>query len=336
MLRRLQAWPPAVRLAAAYAAIIMVVSLFFSITLYRVSVNQLDTSLRRQYVHFRIFSDVFEAPPSKAQPSEELDFGSHRLATELVYFNLAILVAGSAASYWLAKRTLRPIEDALEAQSRFTADASHELRTPLAAMQTQTEVALRNPKLSKGEARELLESNLEEVAKLKALSEGLLRLANQDSFEPTKTVQLHKVAASAADRLRPLVVQKQIKLSEDISPVAIKGDETSLVEMAVILLDNAIKYSPAKSTIELAVKPQGKHAILMVKDEGIGIKASDLEHIFERFYRADQSRSKDKTEGYGLGLSIAKKIADMHHGAIEVKSMPSKGSTFTAKLPAAG
>ena len=108
--------------------------------------------------------------------------------------------------------------------------------------------------------------------------------------------------------------------------------DPALAELFVILLDNAIKYSSAHSKIIVRNSTHGKHAIVEVADEGQGVKASDLPHIFERFYRADRSRSKEHVDGYGLGLSIAQQIATMHHSTVTVKSIPGKGSTFGFRL----
>ena len=329
---------PAARLATAYVAIIMVISISFSAALYHLSADQLSESLHHQYLRYRpFFYSRLLTPPGQPVPmhlQDELDSGTGHLEIELVYFNLVILLLASSASYLLAKRTLRPIEDALEAQSRFTADASHELRTPLTAMQTEIEVALRDPKLTEAQAKKLLASNLEEVAKLRALSDGLLRLAREDGNGLVAIpVSLVNVADLAVDRVKRAAHAGRITIDNGATAVTALGDEQSLTDLVVILLDNAIKYSSPESTVQISTKHHGQQAILAVTDHGAGIAAAELPHIFERFYRADPSRSKDQVEGYGLGLSIARKIAQLHHGTIEVSSTAGKGSTFTVKLP---
>lgn len=328
---------PAAKLAAAYVAIIMVISLCFSVVLYHISASQLQRSLRREYLSYRPFF-YNELTPSDSPPpmrvQDELDTGTARLEIQLLYFNVVILVLASVASYWLAKRTLRPIEESLEAQSRFTADASHELRTPLAAMQSEIEVALRDHKLTALEAKQLLASNLEEVAKLKALSDGLLRLAREEGNGLTlESVSLAAVVGEAIGRVAKAAKARSIVIENQATTLCVPADRQSLTDLAVILLDNAIKYSPPHSSIEISTKQSARVAQLKVTDHGLGIKASDLPHIFDRFYRADPSRAKDRVEGYGLGLSIARKIAEVHHGTIEVSSNPGRGSVFTVKLP---
>jgi len=320
-----------------YLAIIMALSIGFSLVLYRVSDIELNRGLRRQ-------QDIFlnQAVPVPRLPgfdefrqTQILESRGH-LQANLLLFNLVVLLLGGAASYFLARRTLRPIAEAMEAQSRFTADASHELRTPLTAMQTEIEVALRDPLLTKEIAEGLLKSNLEEVAKLKALSDGLLRLTREDGQRDTwETLDIKTIADEAIGQVLSLATTKEIAIDNHISNFEVQGDRVSLVELLVILIDNAIKYSDAKTTVKLTSHQRGQTVTIAVIDQGHGIKASDLPHIFDRFYRADPSRSKERTNGYGLGLSIAKKIVDVHGGTIDAKSVLDKGSTFFVRLPLA-
>ncbi len=323
---------PATRLAAGYVLILMFISLVFSGWLYRLSVNELADGLRHEYARIKSFGSDLVVLADPEPSVDVLKEAKQHLVVELVYFNSVILVLGSVVSYRLAKRTLRPIEEALESQSRFTADASHELRTPLTAMQTEIEVALRDPSLNKP-AKKLLNSNLEEVAKLKALSDNLLRLANKNDLNLGRSVSLLQVTREACNRYAKPAKANRIKITNKVSDLQVPGDYDSLVELAVTLLDNALKYSPAGSTITISSSRHGKQAYLVVADQGQGIRVADQPHIFDRFYRADSSRSKDTTEGHGLGLSIAQKIASLHGGEITVKSTPGKGSTFTVKLP---
>lgn len=332
------------KLTTVYLGIIMVICLFFSAELYRFSTNELEQSYRRQSEIIQQDMPRLRAllvdPDFLASRNDELASGKQRIFMQLVYVNLLLMAVAGVVSYLLARRTLRPIQEAHDAQSRFTADASHELRTPLAAMQTEIEVALRDPDLNKKHAVELLNSNLEELAKLRTLSDELLRLARlQDSRDlPKRAVALADVQAEAIQRVLPLAERKHILIVQSGKPGArVLGDAASLTEMLVILLDNAIKYSPERTQIELTTTVQARSATLTVRDQGIGIKASDLPHIFERFYRADSSRNKQTgVSGYGLGLSIAKRIIDLHGGRISVASEPGKGTAFTAVLPRAG
>lgn len=326
----------ALKLTLWYLAIIIAISFVFSISLYHVSSNDLARNVNRQVHYF----DNFLAP------DQSVDFGQLRqrqlnedlghLKTNLVLFNLLVLATGGAASYWLARRTLEPLEKALESQTRFASDASHELRTPLTVIQTENEVALRNNAMTKTEAVVLLKSNLEEVAKLKSLSEGLLRLANNYGEVTNPAVlPVKNLIREAIDRYEKAAAAKQILLINSAKTVNVRGDKDSLVELLSIFIDNAIKYSPAKSKVTLTARHQSKTAQIIIADKGPGIKQSELPHIFERFYRNDSSRSKTGTGGYGLGLAIAKKITEAHGGHIQVSSTIGKGTTFTVVLPLA-
>jgi signal transduction histidine kinase len=328
------------KLTLWYLGIIMVLSILFSFALYNSSSTQLINTEQHQ-------NDALSRlllPPQLEQSREEyeqrlyddLQANLRHIQTQLLGLNLLTLLIGGGLSYALARRTLVPVEEAMEAQGRFTADASHELRTPLTAMRSEIEVALREHHLPAAEARHLLGSNLEEIAKLEALSAALLRLARiENGLDPAAisfvpTAELFK---GAVDRFQTKLDQKHMKVEVTSGGETVPGDRDSLVELIAVLLDNAIKYSPERSTIKLASTVAGQSIIISVADEGPGVKADDMPHIFDRFYRADRSRAKDGTSGYGLGLSIAKRITDLHHGQIYVEAIEGGGSTFFAKLP---
>ena len=329
-----------IKLTCWYLALIVGLSLAFSFVLYRSSAESISSGFDHQRSAIRQqIEDLYGSQTPfnfDRMRTSEISLAEQRLIANLTLANVAVLVIGGGASFYMARRTLRPIEQALEAQTRFTADASHELRTPLTAMQTEIEVALRDKKLPAAEARELLESNLEEVRRLQDLSNGLLALANQDkeTFEP-KLVDSAKILKDAIARTSKAAEQKQITINNQASAQNLLGDHDSLVQLFAILLDNAVKYSSPKTTIELTSQAKGGNALITVRDHGAGIDAADLPHIFERLYRADSSRSQMQISGYGLGLSIAKKIVELHKGAIDVTSKVGDGSHFTARLPLA-
>ncbi len=330
MRRWWQSLDPAIRLTGSYLLIIMLISFFFSVVLYYMAAGQLSEGLRHQYLRFGCGPGCDPQGPVGLIVREELAIEKGRLIAQLAYFNILILIMAAASSLWLARRTLRPIEAALEAQSRFSSDASHELRTPLSAMQAEIEVALRNKKLSKDEAINVLKSNLEEVIKLRGLSDSLLRLARENGLDYT-AVDLKIATAEAVSRLQVLADKKHIKIVDQTDSAIVSGDYISLVDLISILIDNAVKYSPENSQITILSDTSSRFASLTVKDNGPGIGNTHLTRIFERFYRADVSRTG--SGGYGLGLSIAKKLADLHQGKIEVKSQAGKGSEFTLKIP---
>jgi signal transduction histidine kinase len=235
----------------------------------------------------------------------------------------------------LARRTLEPIEKMVEAQNRFTADASHELRTPLAAMQTEIEVGLRDKKLNLVSSKKLLRSNLEEVKKLEKLANTLLKLEKYHEHPNLEfqNLSLTEIITESFGKVEKKANTKLIEFKNKFEKVSIKGDKDSLIELFSILLDNAIKYSPIKSTISIKTHRVFSHAEIKIVDQGFGIKADDLPNIFNRFFRSDNSRSKEKDDGFGLGLSIAKRIVKLNKGSISVISKPKIGTTFSIKLP---
>ncbi len=327
------------KLSAVYLAIIMAISIFFSANLYQLSVAEFNRDYGRQQ---NLLDHSQVLPPSQDAINRFLSArlqqyaeAKQRILVRLIIINCAIFVSGGFISYYFARRTLRPIEEAHEALERFTADASHELRTPITVMQTEIEVALSDPDLTLPEAREQLESNLEELAKLTKLSEGLLRLAQLDnnSMDQTKT-KVSAIISTAVDHLKPLADKKHITITQPkTSEISVNANQSSLSEALIIIIDNAIKYSPENSTVKIRTRKDGQKLAIKVIDQGSGIKKIDQAHIFDRFYRSDKARTKQTTPGYGLGLSIAKNIVELHHGTIQVESTLHKGSTFTVYLP---
>ncbi len=332
----------ALKLAGLYLAIMMAISLFFSLVIYEQSIRDLDRGLRgpvQAYLFDELTPSGLRVSRNQLQTEFETRYqeAKDHVLGRLVITNLFILMGGGALAYYLALRTLRPIEEAHEAQNRFTADASHELRTPIAAMRTENEVTLMNPHLTLAQARTQLKSNIEELEKLTALSEGLLKLASFDQAELSQQkVSLDDVVEQAISNVQAEADTKNIDIEKNIGPeLTIAGDRSSLAEVFTILLDNAIKYSAAKTTVQVRGSQDSYDIAAEVIDQGIGIKTSDMAQIFDRFYRADNARSKQNAGGYGLGLAIASNIIELHHGTISVASQPGKGSTFKVSLPAA-
>lgn len=347
--------PSSVRLALSYLAIIMALSVTFSVIFYRTSTSDLNLQLQTSTgggpesgnnaasptVGIVGGVDNPTAPVTISGNISGLNTQLHErtvairtdLVRRLVMLNIGALLIGAGFSYYLARRTLRPIEAAMDAQARFASDASHELRTPLTVMQAEIEVVLSKSNLSLDRAKAALRSNHQEVTKLRQLSEGLLRLTHTGQSTTFAPVALDEVANDAINQLLKLAQAKHITVIDAVPKLSALGDRQSLVQVLVILLDNAIKYSPSGTAIHIEGDTEGKYTFLRVRDEGPGIRATDLAHIFERFYRADPGRSKQHVSGYGLGLSIAQKIMQQHGGEITVASELDQGSTFTIKLP---
>jgi len=231
---------------------------------------------------------------------------------------------------------LERLEAAFKKITQFTADASHELRTPVAVMRTRAELSLRKAR-SAEEYRDVIAEVLTELEKTAGLIEQLMFLARADSGAET----LHFTNTNVAEVLREachqgsaLAEAKQIGFRERISgdPMWIQGDATSLRRLFLILIDNAVKYTPANGQVEVSLQRNDGYAVAQVRDTGIGIAEADLPNVFERFYRADKARTRE-SGGVGLGLSIGRWITEVHAGTIEVHSSPGRGSMFQIRLP---
>jgi heavy metal sensor kinase len=230
---------------------------------------------------------------------------------------------------------LARLEDAVTEMKQFTASISHELRTPLTALRGEAEIALLEAR-SVEDHRRVLVSQLEEFEKLTHMINQLLTLARAEAGEihlTEKTVDLSALARSLADQMEPLAAAKNIFMGVDaFGAVHVRGDENWLERLILNLLDNAIKFTPEGGRVDLRVGAVDSQAVLEVCDTGPGISREAQAHIFERFYRAEPSRSKD-VEGVGLGLALVKWIVEHHQGKIEVESGAGGGSCFVVRLP---
>jgi heavy metal sensor kinase len=230
---------------------------------------------------------------------------------------------------------LARLESAVGRINRFTTDASHELRSPISFVRTVAEYALRNPEIDM-ESKQAFEEIVVESVEAARLLEDMLTLARADAghsgalFEP---LNLEELVEEVCRRIRPFAETKgqALALANVNEPVRISGDRSSLRRLVWTLLDNAVKYTPARGRIEVALQKVGPEARVTVRDSGIGIPEAMLPRIFDRFFRADPSRSE--VEGAGLGLAIAKWIADVHHAVISVQSREGEGTVFAVVFP---
>lgn len=257
---------------------------------------------------------------------------SAKLNTYVLMINLGALVLGGFASYMFAGWTLRPIQEAHEAQARFASDASHELRTPLTVMRAENEIFLRQKDFDKAEARELIESNLEEVNRLERLSANLLLMAEyEDSPLELSKVALKPIVEEAVQQLRKTA--PNTKVTSQVVGKKIMGNRESLVQLLGIVLDNAAKYGGDKP-VAITSEVVDEYVLLHIADQGKGISEEDLPYIFDRLYRGDKARSS-VVPGHGLGLSLAHRIALANGSTISAANIEEGGAVFMVSLPLA-
>ncbi|MCX6635828.1 MAG: ATP-binding protein [Acidobacteria bacterium] len=227
------------------------------------------------------------------------------------------------------------LEAAFQRISRFTADASHELRTPVAIIRTTAELARSKPR-SENEYAAALDRILSESERTSRLIEDLMLLARADAGADGMVLEPMNLAGSvreACAEVRVLADAGQVRLAPGpLSDCSVPGDDHALRRLFLILLDNAIKYTQAGGEVRVSIRTENRMAVVEVRDTGAGISPEDLPHIFERFYRAAEDRSR-ATGGAGLGLSIAHWIAARHGGEILAESVPGAGSVFRVRLP---
>jgi heavy metal sensor kinase len=230
------------------------------------------------------------------------------------------------------------LEESFQQINRFSADASHELRTPLTVLQGELEAMAEKDHDLPAEVRDTIGSALEETQRLAKIVESLLAISRLEAGEArVQPVRLDfaELVRTTADQMRLLAEEKHISLNCDgTKPVQIEADPARLKQVVVNLLDNAIKYTPERGSVIATVHSQDSRAVLEVADSGLGISASDLPHIFDRFYRADKARSR-QMGGAGLGLAIVRSICTAHGGQVTVTSTEGHGSLFRIELPLA-
>lgn len=258
------------------------------------------------------------------------------LLTALTSASLIGLALTFFGSLFLADRALVPIKKSWQRQRDFVADASHELRTPLAVIQTNLELVLGNPEETVSSQNKWLENILAENRRMAKLVDDLLLLARADSEQ--ETMEMKKFCLTTAlmeviEPFKPVASGLGIQLSEGLAPmVNLIGDENRIRQLAVILIDNALKHTPNGGKVKVALKHFENTIELMVSDTGEGIEPIHLDKIFQRFYRVDKARSRE-SGSTGLGLAIADWIVKTHGGFIKVNSSPGVGTTFTILLP---
>jgi signal transduction histidine kinase len=271
-----------------------------------------------------------------------IDQTSHQKLFQLLFWILlGLIVSFFLVALWIshkmAKRAMVPVSNSFKRQREFVADASHELRTPLSVLHTSLEVLeLEEQEHFSDFSRQVVEDMKDEVKRMTKLVGDLLTLARVDSGVANMNATAFDIAPFAEQLVRniqPVAANKEINVKANLLPALhVVGDIEKLRQLFYILLDNAIKYTPAKGQITVTLEVKEKHWLLRVKDTGLGIQLEDQQKIFNRFFRADKHRSR-QLGGVGLGLSIAQWIVSSHEGSISVESEVGKGSEFIVRIP---
>jgi len=329
------------KLTAWYLLIIMSVTISFSAFVYFGVKNAAQRALEVQSVrierHFMNFklNGIVERPFPRFD-EDALNEISRKTLIILAVINAVILIGAGTLGYLLAGYTLKPIELMITKQKRFISDAAHELKTPLTAMKTDLEVSLRNKDLNINDAKKSMVSAVEEIDKLYYFSNKLLKQSKyQNGFtnEKMEKTDLDKLLINVISKMEKLSEEKHIRIISKLLQVKINAHKESLEQVFINLIENAIKFSKPEQNIKVNLYTSEEYAKIEILDYGIGIGDNDLPYIFEPFYQADKSRSKEIHKGYGLGLAISKEIVEKYGGTIEVQSKINEETKFTIKLP---
>ncbi len=289
---------------------------------------------------WRIYARRFTVPGSRtlvaltAADAVEID---HQYAGLLLAFALAALVALAfvgLGGWLLARRSTEPVRDAFQRMRGFTADAAHELRTPVAVLGGHAEVALRQPR-SREEYVEILGAIQAEAARLGGIVENLLTIARADAAAwPVRfeSVFLDDLLLDTIERARVIGDNRGVRINvSSFDELPVRGDPDLLRQLLMILLDNALKFTPVGGRVDAAALRHDTSAEVVVSDTGVGIPAARLPRVFDRFHRGDDARGV--AHGAGLGLSIARWIIDAHNAAIDIDSEPGGGTTVRVRFP---
>ena len=265
----------------------------------------------------------------------------YRGATKYAYFLLMLalvaLILAGILGYYLSGCVIRPMQNAYEKQRQFTADASHELRTPLSVIMSSADLLYNDPSIESPFLKQVIADVKDEVKKMSKLVGDLLVIARNDNNAEKLNLQDFDLSGSLQQVVRnmqPMAEKKYIEIQDNVPDgIVCHGDEQKIKQLILILVDNAVKYTPENGCIKVSAQIlKNKKIRFSVADNGIGLNEEDKAKIFERFYRVDKARSR-AMGGSGLGLAIAKDIIDGHKGFIYVESKLGKGTTFTVELP---
>lgn len=259
------------------------------------------------------------------------------LAASLALAGAGALTVLFAINVFFARWALRPVEEAWKKQRQFVADASHELKTPpLTVILANSSILEKHPETPLRENMQWLESTREEAVRMQELVSDMLSLAQAESTETYEFARtnLSSIVSKEALQFESVAFERNVTIEDDIAEgMHVQGSTRALEKLVGTLIDNACKYAAEASSVTVRLSRQGKKAVLSVRNLGNPIPQESIEHVFDRFYRADKARTHDDSRSFGLGLAIAREITESHGGSIEVKSSAEDGTVFTVVLP---
>lgn len=262
--------------------------------------------------------------------------GWQALALTLAGVGVAALAAFLVISVFFSRWALRPVEDAWTRQRRFVADASHDLKTPLTVILANTSILMEHPERSVASQSQWVESTQHEAEQMQGLVGDLLLLAQADESASKPSMERLDLADLVEGELlqfESVAFERGVELRSQLEPgVEIRGNVNRLRKLAGTLLDNACKYADEGGQVNVELRRSPRRVELAVRNTGFAIAPEDLPHVFDRFYRGDKARTRDEG-GYGLGLAIARAIAEEHGGTLSAASDEASGTTFTLALP---
>ncbi len=300
-----------------------------------------DVELRVRAERFQLESGRPQVAVAVAD-AEELEDRYQALIEAFGLMAIVALLLVSAGGWFLVRKSTEPIERTLTFMRRFMADAAHELRTPLTVVRNRAEIALQRPRTA-DEYTDALRGIEAESERLGHIVEDLLTLARADAGERAierRRVFLDDIALDASSAAKIIANAKGVDLRvEEFEEAPVDGDPVLLRQLVMILLDNAVKFTPAGGVVAVRVGASDARPTLVVEDTGAGIAPEQLPHVFERFYRGDPARSRGEgplADGAGLGLSIARWIADAHGATLDISSRLGAGTRVSAAFPTNG
>ncbi|WP_338589275.1 HAMP domain-containing sensor histidine kinase [Paenibacillus sp. Y5S-9] len=261
------------------------------------------------------------------------------ILTNLIYtfavVGLIMLIVIYFLSRYFANRSIAPVREAFEKQKQFIGDASHELKTPLAIINTNADVLLANQEDTIANQAKWLHYIKSETERMTGLTNDLLYLTQMDDSRSTMIHAKFNMSDAVESIILPMeavIFEKNISLDYNIEPnLMVHGNSEQIKQVILILLDNAVKYSGPKGSVNVTLQRQNNDVMLAVSNTGEGIAPEHLDRIFDRFYRTDSSRAR-KHGGHGLGLAIARSIVDQHKGEVYARSVVGEGATFYVRL----